>query len=63
MLTDEQVIEQVKTLTEAEDARIDKKILPHTWCMLVSHADGPDAYRFEVVLADVSEERVRLLGF
>ena len=63
MLTDQQVIDQVKTLTEGEDARIEKKIFWHTWSLTVSHADGPDAYRFEVVLADVSEDKVRLLGF
>jgi hypothetical protein len=63
MLAEATVLEQVKTITGACDARVEKQILPHTWSVMTAEHDGPDAYRFHVHLVDVSEDPVRILGF
>ena len=63
MLTDQQVLDQVKTITGAVDARVEKKILDHCWSVMTAEKDGPDAYRFHTHLVDVAENPVRLLGF
>lgn len=63
MLSDQQVLDQVKQITGACDARVEKKILTYCWSVMTAEKDGPDAYRFHVHLVDVADDTVRLLGF
>lgn len=62
-MNEETVLEAVKALTGAEDARVNRKITADTWSVELSFPDGPTAYTFQTRLVDVSNDTVRMMGF
>lgn len=63
MFTEDQVIAEVKRLTGAESARIERWLSGSMASVLLSFPDGPDAYTFRNVVADASGDTVNVLGF
>ena len=56
------ILDRVKELTGAEDARIESWLTPNVVRVKVSHADGPDAYTFRDHFVAVNEDGPRIIG-
>ena len=63
MFTEDQILERVKDITGAESARIERWLSAGMCSVLLSFPDGPDAFTFRTVVADVTGDTVYVLGF
>ena len=62
-MAESDVLDQVKTKTGAEDAKVEQKVTGWVWAVLLSFPDGSDAYKFQTRLVDVEGPEIRFLGF
>ena len=61
-MTLEKVLEAVKELTGASDAKLQAKVTATVWSVIVSYPDGPEAFRFDTEVVILNDQGIRLMG-